>query len=206
MIGRALHHDIILFGAAKISMIEYTGKKTELTPHTAANTGSLPATKVAASTGYRGVNSGTDSPSALSRIPFRTVFILVGVVGSLFLMAYLLWDHGVIKVPFLQNPVIKRQLERYATVGPVMLSVGENQHVKVSVNVECKNKKLKKRLAKMDSALRNRILMVMDRPEVKDLIEKQDYESLKPLFEKEINKLIPKNTIENIHYIDIIRY
>ena len=134
------------------------------------------------------------------------VFILLAGVASLFAAVFFLWDQSIVDLPMLESRAAKRAMEKYVSVGPVMANIGKNQHVKITVLIECKNKSLRKRVAELQSIIKNNLMMVLNSKEARPFIDKKDYSSLKPQFLKQINVLFKGEPIENIYFSQIVRY
>ena len=167
---------------------------------------SVSSTKKVAEGGYRGVQDRSDSGKEWSWASKLKAFLLIlGVLLPLALI-FFLWDKGVVDLPYLGSKSVARELERYATVGPVMTSIGKNQHMRLTVQIECKNAKLKNRVNEISSAIKSKILEILSSPEAKDQLRRQDYASLKSEFKKEINRLLRKSSIKAVYIADIVRY
>ena len=167
---------------------------------------SFSSTKKVAKGGYRGVQDRSDFGKASSWTSKVKVFLLIlGVLLPLALI-FFLWDKGVVDLPYLGSKKVIRELERYAMVGPIMTNIGKNQHVKLTVQIECKDVNLKNKVNEIGSAIKSKILVILSSPEAKDQLRRQDYASLKSEFEKEINRLLRKSSIEAVYIADIIRY
>ena len=161
---------------------------------------------VSNTSGYRGVQRVAEKKALISKKAlFKVLFLISGVV-LFFSIILFLWDQGVVDVPLLASQKVRRNLERYATVGPVMTSIGKDKHIKLMVKIECRNIKLKERLTEIESALRNKILMVLNTPEAKEILSRRDYQSLKPYFEKAVSGLVKKGSIKHIYFSEITQY
>jgi len=156
--------------------------------------------------GYRGVQDRSGSGKGSSWVSKLKVFLLIlGVLLPLALISFL-WDQGVVDLPYLGSKKVIRELERYATVGPVMANIGKNQHVKLTVQIECKDVNLKNKVNEISSAIKSKILVILSSPEAKDQLRRHDYASLKSEFKKEINRLLLKSSIKAVYIADIVRY
>ena len=158
------------------------------------------------SRGYRGIRTETNTKPVITKKSLLTILFLILGVFFFFSVILFLWDQGMVDVPLLANKKIQWELERYVTVGPLMTSIGKDKHIKLTVNIECRNVRLKKRIAEIDTAVKGRMLMTLDTPEAKRILSRTDYQALKPYFKKTISKLVGKNAIKAIHFSDIIRY
>ncbi len=156
--------------------------------------------------GYRGVQQRSDSgrPSRIHSI-LKLFVLLLGVLLP-FVLTFFLWNQGIIDLPFLKSNRAQKELKRYATVGPVMTSIGENQHVKLTIQIECKNSRLKEKMVGISSAVKNKLMVVLNSPETKEKLLKQDYSSLKSDFKKEIESLMPPESVKAVYFSNILLY
>jgi flagellar basal body-associated protein FliL len=167
---------------------------------------SVSSTKKALDSGYRGVHASYNSGKMSSwASKIKVVLLISGALLPLALIVFL-WDQGVVDLPYLGSNTVARELERYATVGPVMTSIGKNQHVKLTVQIECKNTKIKNKVNEIGSAIKSRILVILSSSKAKDQLNRHDYDSLKSEFKKEINRLLPKSSIKAVYFANIVRY
>jgi flagellar basal body-associated protein FliL len=134
------------------------------------------------------------------------VFILIAGVAALFATMFFLWDQAIIDLPLLESNVAKRALEKYVSVGPIMANVSKDQHVKITVMIECKNKRLRERVTAVQPIIKNNLMMVMNSKEAKPIIDKKEYSELKPEFLKQINSLLKGSPVKNIYFSQIVRY
>lgn len=156
--------------------------------------------------GYRGVQQRSLSAGASRKHSILKILLLVSGVLLPFVLMFLLWDQGFVDLPLLESKKAQRELERYATVGPVMTSIGQNQHIKLTVQIECKDTRLKKKITGISSAIKSKLLVILSSPEVKDKLRLQDYASLKSYFKEEIDSLLQKESVEAVYFSDIVRY
>jgi flagellar basal body-associated protein FliL len=156
--------------------------------------------------GYRGVQQrSVPRGQAKKHSMFKTLVLISGLLLPTVLL-FLLWDQGVVDLPLLKSNKVRREHERYATVGPVLTSIGENQHIKLTVLIECKDTRLKKKVADISSAVRSKLLVVLSSPEAKEKLRLRDYTSFKSHFEEEINRLLPNDSVEAVYFSEIISY
>ncbi len=156
--------------------------------------------------GYRGVQQRSLSARAPRKYPILKILLVVsGALLPLFFI-FLLWNQGLVDLPLVGSKKVQRALERYATVGPVMTSIGKDDHLKLTVQIECKNARLKEKILGISSAIKNKLLVVLSSPEAKEKLRLQDYASLKSYFKQEIESLLPKESVDAVYFSDIVRY
>jgi len=166
-------------------------------------TPAAPPAGAAFSEKYRGGRSV--GPGSSGEASLRLLLVALGVTLPVILL-FLMWSQGFIDLPLLQSKKILRQLQRVATVGPVMTSIGQNEHLKLTLQIECRNSKMKERLEESGSALRSKILMALNSPETISLLRLQDYAQLKDFFKTEIQGLFPEISIKEVYLSEIVRY
>ncbi|RJQ55339.1 MAG: hypothetical protein C4530_16170 [Desulfobacteraceae bacterium] len=170
---------------------------------TKMTTPAAPPAGAAFSEKYRGGRSV--GPGSSGEASLRLLLVALGVTLPVILL-FLMWSQGFIDLPLLQSKKILRQLQRVATVGPVMTSIGQNEHLKLTLQIECRNSKMKERLEESGSALRSKILMALNSPETISLLRLQDYAQLKDFFKTEIQGLFPEISIKEVYLSEIVRY
>lgn len=79
--------------------------------------------------------------------------------------------------------------EHYLRVGPVSATLPNSDIVKLSVDIGCRNKSDRKRLAEKDSLLRNQIVSVLTEPETGSLFEDQRYDEVKAKIKKGLEQI-----------------
>ena len=95
----------------------------------------------------KGKKFGIKIPS-LNKANFKIVLIIGAMILSLTIV-YLLWDQKIIDLPFIESGSTAQMSKRIATVGPVMASFGKDDHIKMTVQIECKDTKLKDKVLKL---------------------------------------------------------
>ena len=85
---------------------------------------SVSSTKRVAEGGYRGVQDRSGSGKEWNWASKLKAFLLISGVLLPFALVFFLWDKGVVDLPYLESKKAIRELERYATVGPIMTNVG----------------------------------------------------------------------------------
>ena len=156
--------------------------------------------------GYRGVQQRSLPARARRKYPIFKVLLVVSGALLPLVFIFLLWNQGFVDLPLIGSKKIQRELERYATVGPVMTSIGKDEHLKLTVQIECKNARLKKKILGISSAIRSKLLVALSSPEAKEKLRLQDYASLKSYFKQEIDSLLPKESVDAVYFSDIVRY
>ena len=152
-------------------------------------------------------NSTTKNKAVTGKPSKLPIILSVSGVVLMLLIVFILWNQALIALPFLSNSKHKeRNLERFASIGPLMASIGRNQHIKFTVMIECNDNEFKKRLAGLDAKIKNSFLSLFNSPEVKKILSNQDYESLKPFFIKQINRMLKDRSIDDIYFSKIVRY
>ena len=95
--------------------------------------------------------------------------------------------------------------ENYLRVGPVTATLANEDIVKFSINIDCRNADLKAQLAEKDTQIRDKIVSVLTAPETEELIKKRDYEAIKAVLKESFGDIGPES-IRNIYIADLLMY
>ena len=136
---------------------------------------------------------------------FTIALIIGGIILSL-AFVYLLWDQEIIKVSFIESMPHQQMSERIVTVGPVMASLGNDEHIKMTVQIECKNPKLKDMVSNMQKRIQNKIMLLLANPTARRLVSQGDFNALKPLIKKEVERLLNGGEVESVYFSQITRF
>jgi flagellar protein FliL len=94
----------------------------------------------------------------------------------------------------------------YLKVGPVTATIGNNDILRLTLEINCKNRKIKNDLKRMDSKIRDKIVNVLNKPDTQQLIKSNDYDTLRARMKKNLNSLLPDEAIEDIYFSQILTY
>ena len=142
---------------------------------------------------------------SLKIVDLKIVFIIGAIVLSL-IIVYLLWNQMIIDLPIVGSRSKAQMSERIVTVGPVLTSYGKNEHIKMTVEIECKNTKLKKKVSELNQRIQNKIMLMLNAPNVRRLLRQGDYAELKPLIKKEVERLIHNSGVKDVYFSQIVLY
>ena len=148
--------------------------------------------------------SGIKIPS-LNIANFKIALIIGAIILSLTIV-YLLWDQTIIDLPFMESTPTPQMSERIVTVGPVMTSFGKDEHVKMTVQIECKNTKLKDKVSELDQRIQNKIMLMLNDPKARRLLRQGDFKALKPFIKKEVERLLKNNGVKDVYFSQITLY
>ncbi len=95
---------------------------------------------------------------------------------------------------------------QYFRVGPLSATTANNDLVKVTLDIACKNKKLKNKVSKMDSLIQDQIVRVLSRPETQQLLQANDFNTLQANLRMELNTLFPEQAIDDIYFSEFLTY
>ena len=118
----------------------------------------------------------------------------------------LLWDQQIIHLPFVESPPNPQISKRIVSVGPMTSTFHKDEHIKMTVLIECKNTKLKERVAGMSGRIQSNIMLMLNDPEVKRLLRQGDFKALKPLIRKEVERLMKHSGIQDVYFSQINLY
>ncbi len=142
---------------------------------------------------------------SLNKANFKIALIIGAMILSL-TFVYLLWDQTVINLPFIGSGSGARMSKRIATVGPVMASFGKDDHIKMTVQIECKDTKLKDKVLKLENQIQNKIILMLNDPKARRLVRQGDFKALKPLIKKEVERLLKSSGVKDVYFSQITLY
>ncbi|HIJ57347.1 MAG TPA: hypothetical protein HPQ03_14670 [Deltaproteobacteria bacterium] len=151
-----------------------------------------------------GKKSGIKIPS-LNIANFKITLIIGAMILSL-IIVYLLWDQRIINLPFTESAPTPEMSKRIATVGPVMTSFGKDEHIKMTVQIECKNTKIKDKVSELDRRIQNKIMLMLNDPKARRLLKERDFKALKPFIKKEVEQLIKNSGVKDVYFSEITLY
>ena len=93
------------------------------------------------------------------------------------MVVFLLWGQAIFDTPLSFDS--KVNLKRIATIGPVSSSFGKSDYIEMTVQVECKNEKMKESVTRSERRLNNKIMIMLDKPENEQRVLARDFEALK---------------------------
>jgi len=152
----------------------------------------------------KGKKSRIKIPS-LNKANFKIALIIGAIILSL-VIVYSLWDPTIIDLPFQESGSTVQMSKRIATVGPVMASYGKDDHIKMTVQIECKDTKLKDKILKLENRIQNNIVLMLNDPKARRLVRQGDFKALKPFIKKEVERLLKNSGVKNVYFSQITRY
>ena len=93
----------------------------------------------------------------------------------------------------------------YLHVGPVTATIRNDEIIRLSLNIACKNDAVKERLAEKDSRIRDKIVSVISAPETKTLLENHQYEVIRGKLKQSLDTIYG-NAIGEIYFDELITY
>ena len=151
-----------------------------------------------------GKKSGIKIPS-LNIANYKIALIIGAIILSLTIV-YLLWDQTIIDLPFIESGSTAQMSKRIVTVGPVMTSFGKDEHVKMTVQIECKNAKLKEKVSELNQRIQNKIMLMLNDPKARRLLRQGDFKALKPFIKKEVERLLKNSGVKDVYFSQITLY
>lgn len=95
--------------------------------------------------------------------------------------------------------------ERYLRVGPISATLANQDIIIFSLEIDCGDEGLKKRLTARDSQLRDSILSVITAPGTDTLIRNNQYDEVKAKIRKNLSAAVSES-IEGIYFAEMIIY
>ena len=136
---------------------------------------------------------------------FKIALIIGAMILSLSIV-YFLWDQTIIDLPFLESGSTAQMSKRIATVGPVMASFGKDDHIKMTIQIECKDTKLKDKVLKLENQIQNKIVLMLNDPKARRLLRQGDFKALKPFIKKEVERLLKNSGVKDVYFSQITLY
>ena len=152
----------------------------------------------------KGKKFGIKIPS-LNKANFK-IALIIGAIILFLTIVYLLWDQRIIDLPFLESGSTARMSKRIATVGPVMASFGKDDHIKMTIQIECKDTKLKDKVLKLENQIQNKIVLMLNDPKARRLVRQGDFKALKPFIKKEVERLLKNSGVKDVYFSQITLY
>lgn len=136
---------------------------------------------------------------------FKIALIIGGIVLSL-TFVYLLWGQRFIKLPFIDGTSAKLMSQRIASIGPMISGFGKNEYIKMTVEIECDNTHSKDKVLKLEQRIKDRIMLMMNDPEISQKVSKRDFNALKPIIKKEVERMLKESRVEGVYFSQITLY
>ena len=141
----------------------------------------------------------------LTMVNLKIALIIGAIILSITFVS-LLWDQQIINLPFVESPPNPQISQRIVTVGPMMSTFGKDEHVKMTVLIECKNTKMKEKVAGLNGQIQNNIMLMLNDKKVKRLLRQGDFKALKPRIRKQVERLIKNSGIQDVYFSQINVY
>ena len=143
--------------------------------------------------------------SPINKVDFKIALIIGAIILSL-TVVFLLWNKTLLNLTFMESTPTPVMSERIVTVGPVLTSFGKDEHIKMAVQIECINTKSKEKVSDLRQRIQNKILLMLSTPEARRLLRQGDFEELKPLIKKEVERLIKNSGVKDVYFSQINLY
>lgn len=129
------------------------------------------------------------------------------IVGGVALAAVLMFVFygNTLNLPFISKK-ISGPPANYLKVGPVTATISNNDIVKMTVEINCKNKKVKNKLKKMDLVIRDRMLNVLNKPDTQKLLKSNDYNAIRSRIKENLIALMPDQAIQDVYFSEFLTY
>jgi flagellar basal body-associated protein FliL len=135
---------------------------------------------------------------ALTKTRLRV--ILPVAVIALVAASFFIWNQVGRKAPLITDARLGEPSDFNVSIGPVTTNAGETGRIiRMTVEVICDNPESKKRVSKMASLIKDRIVISMSSPDAAKIISRKDFEALKSYLVGEISNALEGNSIERAH-------
>ena len=135
--------------------------------------------------------------------PILPAVVILAVVASLAVIAFFFKQQD-LTINYMTGTT-DTSPENYLRVGPVTATLANEDIVKFSIDIDCRNADLKAQLAEKDTQIRDKIVSVLTAPETEALIKKRDFEAIKAMLKESFADISPES-IRNIYVADLLMY
>lgn len=95
--------------------------------------------------------------------------------------------------------------ENYLRVGPISATMKNNEIIRLSVDIGCENKAIKKRLAEKDPLIRDKIVSVLTAPGTETLLKKQQYDTVRAKIKESLEQIYGES-IGEVYFAELLTY
>lgn len=95
--------------------------------------------------------------------------------------------------------------DSYLRVGPITATIRDNEIIRLSLDIECRNDAAKERLAEKDSRIRDRIVSVITAPDTETLLRNQQYDAVRANIRKSLEKVYGES-IGEVYFVELLTY
>ena len=76
----------------------------------------------------------------------------------------------------------------------------------MTVQIECKDTKLKDKVLKLENRIQNKIVLMLNDPKTRRLVRQGDFKALKPFIKKEVERLLKNSGVKDVYFSQITLY
>jgi flagellar basal body-associated protein FliL len=95
--------------------------------------------------------------------------------------------------------------ENHLRIGPISATMNNNELIRLSVDIECKNDVIKKRLAEKDSRIRDKIVSVITAPGTETLFKNHQYDAVRAKIKESLGK-IDGESVSEVYFAELLIY
>lgn len=110
-----------------------------------------------------------------------------------------------LQLPFFQSSETGKPAT-YISIGPVMTSIDSGDLIKMTLDINCTRKSYKKKIAGLDSQIRNRVVWALQTPKAKYYLQSGDYFGLRKYLSTSVMDVLPENSVKEIYFSEFLRY
>lgn len=136
------------------------------------------------------------------KLAVATASILMVAVTAVFLVFREQID---LQLPFFQSSDGGKPAT-YISVGPVITSIDSGDLIKMTLDINCAKKSYKKKIAGLDSQIRNRVVWALQTPKAQYYMQSGDYFGLRKYLSASVMEVLPENSVKEIYFSEFLRY
>ena len=93
----------------------------------------------------------------------------------------------------------------YLRVGPISTTIQNNEVIRLTLDIGCKNDTTKEKLAEKDSRIRDIVVSVITAPDTAPLLEKHQYDAVRAKIKERLGKL-GSEPIGEVYFSELLTY
>ena len=95
--------------------------------------------------------------------------------------------------------------ESYLRVGPITATIQNDEIMRLSLDIGCKNDAAKKRLAEKDPRVRDKIVSIITAPDTKTFLKNHQYEAVRAKIKESLEKIYDE-PIGEVYFAELLTY
>jgi len=155
-----------------------------------------------------------ESPEPGARKPLRSkisrqrLWLYMGIVGFMLVMiAAVVFSHQreTQQIPLNLNGSVALP-EKYLRVGPISTTINDQNYVKMTLDIGCKNTRAKEKLSRMKQTIQNKAADALTGPDCARYFTEKNFDAIRSRIKSAISDLAPDDAIEEIYFSEFLTY